>query len=107
MPPPCASTCEVLPFSIRIQNGKLITGMKQGANTLHFFYDAQSRPAMVDWNGVIYTYARNHQGDIIAFLDSGGAVVIEYYYDAWNRQYEVGGENESQYKVTQFSFVQA
>lgn len=71
--------------------GNLVTGMKQGSNTLHFFYDAQSRPAMVEFNGVIYTYAHNYQGDIIAILDSTGAIVVEYYYDAWGRQYSVTG----------------
>lgn len=72
-------------------HGNLVTGMKQGSNTLHFFYDAQSRPALVEFNGVIYTYAHNYQGDIIAILDSTGAIVVEYYYDAWGRQYSVTG----------------
>lgn len=39
----------------------------------------------------IYTYAHNYQGDIIAILDSTGAIVVEYYYDAWGRQYSVTG----------------
>ena len=31
---------------------------------LHFFYDAQSRPSKVDFNGTMYTYVHNLQGDI-------------------------------------------
>ena len=48
---------------------------------LHFFYDAQSRPV----NGVIYTYVHNLQGDIVGILDSTGALVVEYKYDAWGK----------------------
>lgn len=33
-------------------------------DTLHFFYDAQSRPAQVKFNGAVYTYVHNLQGDI-------------------------------------------
>ena len=71
-------------------------------------YGSSMTPTLQDGD-IIFSVKTDtmEQGDIIAFLDSGGVVVIEYYYDAWNRQYEVGGENESQYKVTQFSFVQA
>ena len=32
-------------------NGKLVTEMKRGTDKLHFFYDEQSRPAMVEYNG--------------------------------------------------------
>lgn len=72
-------------------NGKLIAAMKQGSNRLHFFYDAQGRPAMVDFNGVIYTYAHSYQGDIIGILDNTGAAVVTYHYDAWGKPLATGG----------------
>jgi len=28
-------------------HGKLVTGLKQGDDIMHFFYDAQSRPANI------------------------------------------------------------
>ena len=63
-------------------HGKLVTEMKRstadGTDVLHFFYDAQSRPAMVKWNGVMYSYVHNLQGDIVAILDSEGNKVVEY-----------------------------
>ncbi len=34
--------------------GKNISHMTQGDNTLHFWYDAQSRPAIVQFNGMKY-----------------------------------------------------
>ena len=35
------------------------------------------------YNGVPYAYVKNLQGDVIAILDSAGAVVVSYVYDAW------------------------
>ena len=52
---------------------------------LHFFYDAQPRPVKISYNGVIYTYVHNLQGDIVGILDSTGALVVEYKYDAWGK----------------------
>ena len=57
---------------------------------MHFFYDAQSRPQMVqyaDENGVTatYTYTHNLQGDITGMVDSQGRAVVSYSYDAWGK----------------------
>ena len=52
---------------------------------MHFFYDAQSRPAMVEFNGAIYSYVHNLQGDIVGILDNAGSLVVEYKYDAWGK----------------------
>ena len=68
-----------------ILHGKLITHLTKGEDAMHFFYDAQSRPAMVEFNGTLYSYAHNLQGDIVGILDSSGNVVVEYGYDAWGK----------------------
>ena len=68
-----------------VLHGKLITHMTCGSDTLHFFYDAQSRPAKVSFNSVLYTYVHNLQGDIVGILDSAGTLVVEYKYDAWGK----------------------
>ena len=60
-------------------------------DTLHFFYDAQSRPAMVKYNGVMYTYVHNLQGDIVAILNASGTKVVEYKYDAWGNPIAMSG----------------
>ena len=67
-------------------HGKNIVHMTQGSNELHFFYDAQNKPAVVVYNGTPYTYVNNLQGDIVAILDSYGIAVVQYRYDAWDRQ---------------------
>ena len=53
---------------------------------LHFFYDAQNRPAKVEFNGIFYTYIHNLQGDIVGLLDNNGNIVVEYKYDVWGRK---------------------
>ena len=75
-------------------HGKLLTHMTVDytdwdevaqQDKLHFFYDADGRIAKASYNGVIYTYIHNLQGDIVGLLDSAGALVVEYKYDVWGR----------------------
>lgn len=81
-------------------HGKLLTHMTVDytdfdevahQDKLHFFYDAQSRPAQVKFNGTVYTYVHNLQGDIVGLLDSTGALVVEYKYDAWGKPISTTG----------------
>ena len=66
-------------------HGKLVTHLTRGSDEMHFFYDAQSRPAMVDFNGALYSYVHNLQGDVVGIVDSAGSLVVEYKYDAWGK----------------------
>ena len=66
--------------------------MTQGGNELHFFYDAQNRPAVVVYNGTAYAYVKNLQGDIVAILDENGNTVVSYGYDAWGAPLWCTGE---------------
>lgn len=61
-------------------HGKNITHMTNGSNTMHFFYDAASKPAMVEYNGTRYGYVYNLQGDVIALIDQSGNQVVRYTY---------------------------
>ena len=67
-------------YTLHVKN---IVHMTSGADELHFFYDAQNRPAVVVYNGVPYAYVKSLQGDVIALLDGTGNVVVSYVYDAW------------------------
>ena len=69
-------------------DGRLI---KQ-SNGLEFIYD-NSGVIGVKYNNAQYFYRRDCQGNIIALIDSSGAVVVEYKYDAWgNHEAEVASE---------------
>ena len=72
-------------------HGKNIVHMTQGNNELHFFYDAQNKPAVVVYNGTPYCYVKNLQGDIVAILDSNKNAVVSYVYDAWGRPINYSG----------------
>ena len=66
-------------------HGKNIVHMTSSSNTLHFFYDAQNKPAVVVFNGTAYAYLYNLQGDVIGLVDSNGAKMVSYTYDAWGK----------------------
>ena len=73
-------------------HGKNIVHMTSGTDELHFFYDAQNRPAVVVYNGVPYAYVKSLQGDIVAILDENGNMVVSYGYDAWGAPLWCTGE---------------
>ena len=73
-------------------HGKNVVHMTQGEDELHFFYDAQNRPAVVVYNGTAYAYVKSLQGDIVAILDENGNTVVSYGYDAWGAPLWCTGE---------------
>ena len=72
-------------------HGKNIVHLTNGSNSLHFFYDAQNKPAVVLFNGTAYAYLYNLQGDVIALVDANGSKVVEYKYDACGRPLSKAG----------------
>ena len=75
-------TVEITNYTL---HGKLLTEMTCGEDRLHFFYDAQNRPAKVNYNGVLYTYVHNLQGAVVGIFDNAGKLVVEYKYNVWNK----------------------
>ena len=73
-------------------HGKNVVHMTSGADELHFFYDAQNRPAVAVYNGAAYAYVKSLQGDIVAILDENGNTVVRYGYDAWGAPLWCTGE---------------
>lgn len=74
-----------------ILNAKRPTHLYRGNDWMHFFYDAQGRPAKVRYNGTIYSYIHNLRGDIVGIIDTDGNVVVEYKYDAWGKALSTTG----------------
>ena len=73
-------------------HGKNVVHMTSGTDELHFFYDAQNRPAVAVYNGTAYAYVKSLQGDIVAILDENGNTVVSYGYDAWGAPLWCTGE---------------
>lgn len=63
------------------------------SNGLEFIYDNSGIAGLVYQNEV-YFYRKDAQGNIIAILDSTGAVVVKYAYDAWGRHNITDGSGE-------------
>jgi len=88
-----------------VLHGKNVVHMTSGADELHFFYDAQNRPAVVVYNGTAYAYVKSLQGDIVAILDENGNTVVSYGYDAWGAPLWCTGElTETLGKVQPFRY---
>ncbi|HJH79271.1 MAG TPA: RHS repeat-associated core domain-containing protein [Clostridiales bacterium] len=66
-------------------HGKNVVHMTRASDELHFFYDAQNKPAVVVFNGTAYAYLYNQQDDVIGLLDSNGTHMVSYTYDAWGK----------------------
>ena len=56
--------------------------MARGSTALHFWYDAQNRPAIVLYGSTRYAYVYNLQDGIVSFIDSTSVEVVKYTYDA-------------------------
>jgi RHS repeat-associated protein len=66
--------------------GGKVTWEKTGSNNpIYYSYDASGSLWGMQYNGSMYFYVRNAQGDIIKLINSSGVVVVEYAYDAWGR----------------------
>ena len=76
-------------------NGKKITHIRKGTTQMHFFYDAQGKPAIIRYNGTDYAYLHNLQGDVTAIVDMDGNQVVQYGYDAWGKPISTEGSMAS------------
>ena len=67
-----------------VYSGNSLVHMSVVSNLLYFTYDG-SVPMTVTYNGTVYYYVTNLQGDVIAILDGSGTAVVQYTYDAWGK----------------------
>ena len=57
------------------------------ANEIIFIYNSDNQLIAFTYNGETYYYLKNHMDDVIAVLDDGGNIIVEYVYDAWGNPY--------------------
>ena len=73
-----------------VQHSYLYAGEKllresYGSNVLDFFYDANGTPYALKYNGSIFYYITNLQGDVIQIVDTNGNTVANYEYDPYGK----------------------
>ena len=57
--------------------------MTWGTNTIDFFYDANGTPYAMKYNGTVYYYITNLQGDVMRIVDGSQNIVTSYDYDPY------------------------
>ncbi len=74
-----------------IYNGSQLSLMTVGNDTLKFTYDASGTPLTVNYNGELYYYITNIQGDVVTIINTSRAQVVNYTYDAWGNELSTTG----------------
>ena len=50
---------------------------------MFFYYDTDGSPVSMSYNGTMYYYVKNLQGDIVGIIDKNGNSFVTYVYDSW------------------------
>ena len=61
----------------------LVTRQTGGGKTLDFIYDESGQPLAMKYNGTLYYYILNAQGDVVRIVDGSRSTVASYAYDPW------------------------
>ena len=74
-----------------ITMGGKVARQTWGSNVMDFIYDADGQPHAMVYNGTLYYYILNLQGDVIRIITSTGTTVAEYQYDVWGKPTVISG----------------
>ena len=72
-------------------DGTGVIAEKTGNNILWFYYDGDGSREAVEYNGAVYYYLYNAQGDVLGLFDNNLNVVVNYTYDSWGNLLSVTG----------------
>ena len=61
------------------------TDLDHVSHVMDFIYDNNGKPYAFYYDGTLYYYITNLQGDVIRIIDTAGATICTYTYDAWGR----------------------
>lgn len=73
-------------------SNKNLIALVKGNDTLLFYYDSEGSATSFSYNGTMYFYVKNLQGDVIRIIDLAGTEVASYVYDAWGNIKDTKGE---------------
>ena len=73
-------------------SNKNLIALVKGNDTLLFYYDSDGSATSFSYNGTMYFYVENLQGDVIRIIDLAGTEVASYVYDAWGNIKDTKGD---------------
>ena len=73
-------------------SNKNLIALVKGNDTLLFYYDSDGSATSFSYNGTMYFYVKNLQGDVVRIIDLAGTEVASYVYDAWGNIKDTKGE---------------
>ena len=77
-------------YNYLTQNGQVVrqtwTALDNVSHVMDFIYDNNGKPYAFYYDGTLYYYITNLQGDVIAALDSNGGHAAWYVYDTWGKE---------------------
>lgn len=79
-------------------SNKNLIALVKGNDTLLFYYDSDGSATSFSYNGTMYFYVKNLQGDVIRIIDLAGTEVASYVYDAWGNIKDTKGEPTIRYR---------
>ena len=63
----------------------LVTRQEWNESAIDFIYDDSNQPLAMKYNGTLYYYILNAQGDVVRIIDGSRNVVASYSYDPWGK----------------------
>ena len=73
-------------------SNKNLIALVKGNDTLLFYYDSDGSATSFSYNGTMYFYVKDLQGDVVRIIDLSGTEVASYVYDAWGNIKDTNGE---------------
>ena len=73
-------------------SNKNLIALVKGNDTLLFYYDSDGNATSFSYNGTMYFYVKNLQGDVIRIIDLAGTEVASYVYDSWGNIKDTKGD---------------
>ena len=71
--------------------GSTIVAQKTGNNVIWYYFDGDGTRDAIEYNGTVYYYMYNPQGDVIGLFNDNLDVVVEYAYDSWGNLVSMTG----------------
>ena len=69
--------------------GSTIVAQKTGNDVIWYYFGGDGTRDAIEYNGTVYYYMYNPQGDVIGLFDGNANVVVEYTYDSWGKIIDV------------------